>query len=143
MAINKVLILRALVLFCYYFACIVTLCELSYFFDPWKIVLNVFSFPTLLARVTYMSYGGRGKEEVKRISVTPCPPPPPTGWGEGRRLKGPIFRLIPPVSHTLWFEYYVLPDIIYDFRIFEFFQMSSFFLIHFYAVINNFYLYDI
>jgi hypothetical protein len=41
-------------------ACVYTLCERSYFFDLWRIVLNVFSFPTLLARATYMSYGGGG-----------------------------------------------------------------------------------
>jgi hypothetical protein len=70
------------------------------FFDLWKIVLIVFSFPTLLARATYMSYGGRGKEEVKRISVTPCSPPPPMGWGRGGGKRGPIFRSSPPVTNT-------------------------------------------
>ena len=66
-----------------------------------RIVLSVFSFPTLLARVTYMSYGGgRGKGEVKRISVTPCSPPPPMGWGRGGDKRGPIFRSSPPVINT-------------------------------------------
>ena len=64
------------------------------FFDLWKIVLIVFSFPTLLARATYMSYGGRGKEEVKRISVTPCSPPPTHGVGEGREQEGAYFSVI-------------------------------------------------
>ena len=54
------------------------------FFDPWSIVPNFFSFPTLLARATYMSYGGRGKEEVKRISVNSLfsAPHPRGGGGE-------------------------------------------------------------
>jgi len=39
-------------------ACVYTLFERSYSFDLWRIVLNVFSFPTLLARATYMSYDG-------------------------------------------------------------------------------------
>jgi hypothetical protein len=86
---------------------------------------NVFSFPTLLARATYMSYGGGGGRDVKRISVNPLFSAPTHGVGEGRRWKGPIFRLIPPVSNTLWFECYVSSDIISDFRIFELFQMSS------------------
>ena len=72
-------------------ACVYTLFERSYSFDLWRIVLNVFSFPTLLARATYMSYGGRGKEEVKRISVTPCSPPPPMGWGRGGGKRGLFF----------------------------------------------------
>jgi len=66
-------------------ACVYTLFERSYSFDLWRIVLNVFSFPTLLARATYMSYGGRGKEEVKRISVNPLFSAPTHGVGEGRR----------------------------------------------------------
>jgi hypothetical protein len=70
------------------------------FFDLWEIVLSVFSFPTLLARATYMSYGGRGKEEVKRISVTPHSPPPPMGWGRGGGKRGPNFRSSPPVTNT-------------------------------------------
>jgi hypothetical protein len=41
-------------------ACVYTLFERSYSFDLWRIVLNVFSFPTLLARATYMSYDGGG-----------------------------------------------------------------------------------
>ena len=44
-----------------------------------KIVLSVFSFPTLLARVTYMSYGGGG-------------------GGGGKRV--PNFRSSPPVTNT-------------------------------------------
>ena len=52
-------------------ACVYTLFERSYSFDLWRIVLNVFSFPTLLARATYMSYDGGGGGEVKRISVNP------------------------------------------------------------------------
>ncbi len=84
---------------------------------------------------------GGGGQEVKRISVNPSFSAPTHGVGEGRRWKGPIFRLIPPVSHILWFEYYVYPDIISDFRIFEFLMSSL--LIHFYAVINDSYLYDI
>ena len=68
-----------------------------FFLDLLKIVLIVFSFPTLLVRATYMSYGGRGKEEVKRISVTPCSPPPPMGWGRGGGKRGLIFRSSPPV----------------------------------------------
>jgi hypothetical protein len=40
------------------------------FFDPWSIVPNFFSFPTLLARATYMIYGGRGGGgEYKSSSV--------------------------------------------------------------------------
>ncbi len=46
-------------------ACVYTLCERSYFFDLWRIVLNVFSFPTLLARATYMSYGGGGGARIQ------------------------------------------------------------------------------
>ena len=81
-------------------ACVYTLCERSYFFDLWRIVLNVFSFPTLLARATYMIYGGRGGgEKSNGLVSTPCSPPPTHGVGEGR---GPIFRLIPPVTNTLW-----------------------------------------
>jgi len=70
------------------------------FFDPWSIVPNFFSFPTLLARATYMIYGGRGGgEKSNGLVSTPCSPPPTHGVGEGR---GPIFRLIPPVTNTLW-----------------------------------------
>ena len=61
-----------------------------------RIVLSVFSFPTLLARVTYMSHGGG----VKRISVTPHSPPPPTGWGRGGGKRVPNFRSSPPVTNT-------------------------------------------
>ncbi len=57
--------------------------ERSYFFDLWCIVLIVFSFPTLLARATCMSYGGGGRE-VKRISVNPLFSAPTYGVGEGR-----------------------------------------------------------
>ena len=64
-----------------------------------KIVLIVFSFPTLLARATYMSLGGGGRED-KRISVTPCSPPPPMGWGRGGGKRGPNFRSSPPVTNT-------------------------------------------
>jgi hypothetical protein len=59
---NKILILICscfILSFCVY-ACIFSICVRSYFFDLWKIVPSVFSFPTLLARVTYMSYGGGG-----------------------------------------------------------------------------------
>jgi hypothetical protein len=67
-------------------ACVYTLFERSYSFDLWRIVLNVFSFPTLLARATYMSYdGGGGGGEVKRISVNPLFSAPTHGVGEGRR----------------------------------------------------------
>jgi hypothetical protein len=55
------------------------------FFDPWSIVPNFFSFPTLLARATYMIYGGRGGgREVKRISVNSLfsAPHPRGGGGE-------------------------------------------------------------
>ena len=91
-----------------------------------------------------MIYGGRGGgREVKRISVNSLFSAPTHGVGEGRRWKGPIFRLIPPVSHTLWFEYYVFPDFISDFRIFEFFSKCRLYEYNFYAVINDFYLYDI
>jgi hypothetical protein len=67
-------------------ACVYTLFERSYSFDLWRIVLNVFSFPTLLARATYMSYdGGGGGGELKRIIVNPFLTPPTHGVGEGRR----------------------------------------------------------
>ncbi len=95
---------------------------------------------TLSACYLHEIWGGGGRE-VKRISVNPLVSALTHGVGEGMRWKGPIFRLIPPVSNTLWVEYYVYPDIISDFRIFEFLMSSL--LIHFYAVINDFYLYDI
>jgi hypothetical protein len=68
-------------------ACVYTLFERSYSFDLWRIVLNVFSFPTLLARATYMCVlgGGGGPREVKRISVNPLFSAPTHGVGEGRR----------------------------------------------------------
>jgi hypothetical protein len=47
-------------------ACVYTLFERSYSFDLWRIVLNVFSFPTLLARATYMSYDGGGGGGIKK-----------------------------------------------------------------------------
>ena len=84
-------------------ACVYTLFERSYSFDLWRIVLNVFSFPTLLARATYTSYGGGGRE-VKRISVNPLFSAPTHGVGEGR---GPIFRSIPPVTTYFCYKYYV------------------------------------
>ena len=48
-----------------------------------------------------MSYGGRGKEEVKRISVTPCSPPPTHGVGEGREQEGAYFSVIPTCNQHI------------------------------------------
>jgi hypothetical protein len=74
-------------------ACVYTLFERSYSFDLWRIVLNVFSFPTLLARATYMSYDGGGGGGVKENGLvsTPCSPPPPMGWGRGGGKRGLFF----------------------------------------------------
>jgi hypothetical protein len=68
-------------------ACVYTLFERSYSFDLWRIVLNVFSFPTLLARATYMSYdgGGGGGGAGNRFGGNPLLSAPPHGVGEGRR----------------------------------------------------------
>ena len=52
------------------------------FFDLWEIVLSVFSFPTLLARVTYMSYGGGSNGLVSPHILRPHPR---GGGGEGAR----------------------------------------------------------
>ncbi len=129
MAINKILnLIRPCFIVTMSHACVYTICERSYFFDLWSIVLNDFSFPTLLARATYMSYGGGGGvgEKSNGLVSTPCSPPPPMGWGRGGGRRGPIFRLIPPVTNTLWFEYYLSPYIISDIRLSNFFSKVVF-----------------
>ena len=51
-----------------------------------KIVLSVFSFPTLLARATYMSCeGGGGKKSNGLVSPHILRPHPRGGGGEGAR----------------------------------------------------------
>ena len=85
------------------YACVGSVYERSYFFDLWNMVTSVFSFPTLLARATYMSYwGGVGRGggggEVKRISVNPLFSAPTHGVGEGR---GPIFSAYTTCNHIL------------------------------------------
>jgi hypothetical protein len=52
-------------------------------------VPSVFSFPTLLARAPYMSYGGGGKSNG--LVSTPCSPPPTHGMGGGVGGRGPVF----------------------------------------------------
>jgi hypothetical protein len=86
---------------------------------------------------------GGGGGEVKRISVNPLLSAPTHGVGEGRRWKGPIFRLIPPVSNTLWFEYCVSPDIISDFRFFSNFSQMSSLLIPFFMRLSTTFTYMI
>jgi hypothetical protein len=55
------------------------------FFDPWSIVPNFFSFPTLLARATYMIYGGRGGGEKSNGGARP--PVAGGGGGPPREVK--------------------------------------------------------
>ena len=55
------------------------------FSDLWKVVLIVFSFPTLLARATYMSYGGGGGGSNGLVSPHINRPHPWGGGGEGTR----------------------------------------------------------
>jgi hypothetical protein len=65
-----------------------------------KIVL-LSSFLTLLARVTYMSYGGGG-QEVKRISVNPSFSAPTHGVGGGEEMEGAYFSVNTTcVSHIM------------------------------------------
>ncbi len=82
------------------YACIRTICERSYFFDLWDMVTSVFSFPTLLARATYMSYWGGGGREVKRISVNPLFPAPHP-WGGGGGGEGAYFSVYTTYTHIL------------------------------------------
>jgi hypothetical protein len=99
----------------------------SYFFDLWNMVTSVFSFPTLLARATYMSYGGGG-QEVKRISVNPLFS---VVVGEGR---GPIFWFILLVTTYYLYTHHVYFFHLLHIRDFEKFSMSSL-LILFYVIL--------
>ena len=93
MAINKI---PKFNLSLFYFDKIPYVSGLIFFLIYGKIVLSVFSFPTLLARVTDKSYGGGSNGLVSPHILRPHPW---GGGGEGAK-RGPNFRSSPPVTNT-------------------------------------------